>query len=69
MSILHQARARRKAGQEAEAGQDAETSPVKTVLGSLAVNTIHTTVTTKTHHVDKNDLDSKKTCQNRRCPF
>lgn len=68
MSMLHQARARRKAGQEAEAGQDVETSPVKTVLGSLAVNTIHTTVTNKTH-VDKDDLASKKPVRIEDVPF
>jgi len=69
MSILHQARARRKAGQEAgESGQDPETSPVKTVLGSLAINTIHN-VTNKAHNVDKEDFDNKKPVRIEDVPF
>jgi len=70
MSILHQARARRKAGQEgSEAGQDGETSPVKTVLGSLVVNNISNTVTNKTHNVDREDFDNKKPVKIEDVPF
>lgn len=70
MSMLHQARARRKGGQDAEGGQDVETSPVKTVLGSLTVNTTQNmnTVTNKTH-ADKDDLDNKKPVRIEDVPF
>ena len=48
--------------------QDPETSPVKTVLGSLAINTIHN-VTNKAHNVDKEDFDNKKPVRIEDVPF
>jgi len=67
MSIIHHARARRKAGPETEEAQEGETSPVKTVLGSLTV-TAPNTVTSKTHQ-EKEDLASKKPVRIEDVPF
>ena len=49
--------------------KDAETSPVKTVLGSLVVNNTSNNVTNKTHNADREDFDNKKPVKIEDVPF